>query len=74
MPVIQPSVGGFSGNLHSKEFKVADENAAYVIPALIIAQTVAELLYNDAKEANKILDSYKALLTKDEYINYLKGE
>ena len=74
IPVIQPSVGGFSGNLHSKEFCLADEDAAYILPAKIMAHTVIDLLYGDAEKARNIKDGFKARLSKEEYIDYLKGE
>lgn len=44
IPCIQPTVGGFVGELHSKEFKVADPYTAYVLPAKIMALTVVHLL------------------------------
>ncbi|MBP3337577.1 MAG: amidohydrolase [Clostridia bacterium] len=74
IPAIQPSIGGFTGNLHSKEFCVADEDAAYILPVKIMAHTVAELLANGAQKAIKIKDGFKARLTKEEYLDYLKGE
>ena len=44
LPCIQPTVGGFEGELHSKEFKVTDPYIAYVLPAKIMALTVVRLL------------------------------
>ena len=44
LPCIQPTVGGFDGELHSKEFKVTDPYTAYVLPAKIMALTVVRLL------------------------------
>ena len=46
LPCIQPTVGGFEGELHSKEFKVTDPYIAYVLPAKIMALTVVRLLAN----------------------------
>lgn len=74
IPTIQPSVGGFSGNLHSNKFDVADKNAAYVLPALIMACTIAQLLYDGAEEAERVVAEFKPRMTKSEYISYLKGE
>lgn len=74
IPVIQPSIGGFSGNLHGVNFTVEDENTAYILPAKILASTACELLYNNAEKAKKIVDNFKPKMTKDQYISYLKGE
>jgi hypothetical protein len=40
--------------LHSKDFKVTDEYAAYVIPAQIICATICDLLGNEAELAKTI--------------------
>ena len=74
IPSIQPSIGGFEGNLHGQEFRVCDENIAYVLPAKIMALTVAELLYNDAKKAKEIIKNFKPKLSKKDYLKYIKGE
>lgn len=74
IPVIQPSIGGFSGQLHSTDFSVNDKECAYVLPALLMALTAADLLYNKAEKAELVVKSFKPKMTKKEYINYLKGD
>ena len=73
IPVIQPSIGGFSGGLHTKDFSVVDEITAYVTSAQILANTVAELLYDGARLGKKVKDNFIPRMTKEEYIEYLKG-
>ena len=73
LPVIQPSIGGFSGGLHSKDFKVTDKMTAYVTSAQILANTVAELLYDGANVGLRVKENFVPLMTKEEYIEYLKG-
>lgn len=70
MPVIQPTLGGFSGSAHSNEFKISDPKMAYIIPAKVMAMTVIDLLYDDAKLARKIKESFKPEFTKDSYIDF----
>ncbi len=74
IPTIQPSIGGFSGALHSKEFEIFDAEAAYVSAARILALTAAELLCDDAKKAENVKANFKPQMTKAEYLKYLKGE
>lgn len=74
IPTIQPSIGGFSGVLHSKEFKIADKKTAYLKSSEILAKTVAELLYDGAGKADYIKKSFKQKMCKTEYINYLNGK
>ncbi len=71
MPVIQPTVGGFDGALHSSEFCTADKTAAYIIPAKIMALTAVRLLSNNCERGNKIKEQFKADMTKEEYIEML---
>lgn len=69
MPVIQPMMGGIKGGLHSLDFEVVDYDAAIVIPAKIVANTLIDLLSNNRMES--ILKEYKPKLTKDEYLSLM---
>lgn len=55
MPVIQPTITGFSGAAHSKDFYVTDRYQAYVLPAKLMAMTVVDLLSDDATLARNII-------------------
>lgn len=74
IPTIQPSIGGFGGTLHSKAFKICDENAAYITSTKILVNTAAELLYNGAEKTAEIKNTFKPLMTKEQYIKYLNQE
>lgn len=76
IPVIQPSIGGFRGALHSKEFDVVNKNTAYLKSAEILAKTAAALLCDGAKNAQKVKENFNRKLSKAEYMDYLdkKGE
>lgn len=71
IPSIHPFVGGFEGELHSKEFKIVDKEMAYVIPAKIMAMTVVDLLYNNATLAKEVLKEKKK--TKEEYLTEIRN-
>ena len=73
IPTIQPMVGGFYGQLHSKEFCVADEYTAYILPAKLMALTAVRLLENNAKLGKEIKEGFKPTMTKKEYLNLLEG-
>ena len=73
IPTIQPMVGGFTGQLHAKEFCVSDDYTAYVLPAKLMALTAVRLLENDAKLGKEIRNSFEPLMTKEEYIKLLEG-
>ena len=58
MPCIHPLMGGFDGALHSREFSIADPEAAYILPAKLLAMTVIDLLADGAKLGGRIQEEY----------------
>ncbi|WP_125151943.1 amidohydrolase [Clostridium rectalis] len=74
IPSIHPFVGGVSGALHTKDFKVEDYNAACILPAKLMAMTVIDLLYKDGKKAAEVISDYKPTFeSKEEYIKFLEN-
>lgn len=71
MPTIQPSMGGFSGVIHSKDFLVSDPEVAYIGAAKILAGTCVDLLIDDAKKAKEIICDFQPVFTQDEYLAYI---
>lgn len=55
MPVIQPTVSGFAGALHSKDFRMTDPKMAYLVPAALMAATAADLLADGGQKAAAVL-------------------
>ncbi len=70
-PGIHPYVGSFSGELHSREFRVAEEEMAYIISSKIYVLTVIDLLYGEAETAKKIIRDFTPKLSKDKYLELL---
>jgi len=66
MPAIHPSISGFTGALHSADFKVLDEYMACILPAMLMVMTVIDLLADGASEALRIKKHYPRK-TKEEY-------
>lgn len=69
MPVIQPTMGGYNGNLHALEFGVSDKEFAYLGAAKTMAMTVIDLLFDEAKEAVSLKKNFTPLMTKEEYLS-----
>lgn len=70
MPAIELSIGGFEGNLHSEEFRIVDEEMAYVIPAKITACSIIDLLGTE-KNREKLLEQKPEVERTDEYLSTL---
>jgi len=73
LPTIQPMVGGFTGQLHAKEFGSADDYTAFVLPAKLMALTAVRLLENGAILGKKIKTDFKPKMTKEDYLKLLEG-
>ncbi|MGL6120853.1 MAG: hypothetical protein ACRC0V_10135 [Fusobacteriaceae bacterium] len=71
MPSIHPIIGGITVNVHSREYKIVDEDIAYVIPAKAMALTIVDLLYDNAKIGKEILDNFKPKMSKEEYLQFM---
>ena len=67
MPCMHIWTEGITGGLHSKDYRLADPELAYIVPAKMI-----DLLYDNAKKAKQILDNFKPTLTKESYLELKK--
>ncbi len=73
IPVLHPFVGGTQGSLHTLEFSVVDYEAAVVLPAKLLAMCVIDLLSEEAREAKRVKESFRPLLTKNKYLELMEG-
>ena len=72
-PVFTFNTGGAVGSgLHSVDFDVNDEELAYIVTAKIFALTAYRLLKGGAVAAKKLVDDYKPIFTKQEYIDFME--
>ncbi|WP_102399775.1 amidohydrolase [Haloimpatiens massiliensis] len=72
MPTLHPMIGGISGSLHSTEYKIVDEELAYIISSKAMAMTVIDLLYNNSEKSQEILKSFTPPMTKEQYLSKLR--
>lgn len=73
VPCMHIWTGGISGALHAKDFKVIDPEAAYILPAKLLAMTVIDLLYGEAERAKEVMNAFTPkFATKQEYLGFLE--
>ena len=58
LPVIQPTLGGFDGALHSKEFAIVDKELVYLTASKLLACTVYDLIKDGARLAKEIKQGF----------------
>ena len=74
IPCIQPTFGGFSGALHSREFRIVDKKLAYLDSARLLAMTAADLLFGGAAPAGAICSAFRPVFSKQEYLDFLRSQ
>lgn len=71
MPCLHPWIGGVSGALHTKDYKMSDEELAYIVPAKAMAMTLIDLLYDGAKHSKDIIANFKPKFSKESYLKFM---
>lgn len=71
MPVLHPVSSGIEGGLHGRDYRIINEEDAYITPIKIMACTIIDLLANNAIVGNKVINDFKPIMSKDEYLKYL---
>ena len=71
-PVLNFTFGGFSGKLHSADFRIEDQELAYLTSAKMLALTAYRLLKNKACEARKIKEDFQPVFTRESYCTYIR--
>jgi hypothetical protein len=72
LPAIHPSASGAAGMGHGADYRIADWEQAVLNPGRALALTAFELLANDAEAARRVVASHKPILTKDQYLGFLR--
>jgi amidohydrolase len=71
MPAIHPYIGGVSGGLHSANFRIVDEETAYILNAKLYACITVELLREDLVRADTVIRNHNPYFPSiKEYCRY----
>lgn len=74
IPCIHPTIGGYAGNAHSKDFGIADWDTAVLLPAKIMAMTLVDLLADGGHLADEICENFSPAMTREEYCAFLDSQ
>ncbi len=67
MPCVHGGIGGFSDGFHTKHFEIKDKYLAFIAPAKVMACSVVDLLFDDAKKAKEIKQNFKSEYNSKNY-------
>ena len=73
-PVVNFTFRGFEGRLHGEDFRITDEEKAYILPAKLMALTIYRLLRNDARKAKKIVDDFTPVSVSYTHLDVYKRQ
>ena len=73
MPTLHSYTSGVSGRSHSDEFEILDWELNVIDAGKALASTTIELLANDAMRGKKIVAQFEPLLTREKYLETLRG-
>jgi amidohydrolase len=73
MPTIQPYARSATGVAHGADFVIQDYEIGVTHPATVMAMTIADLLGDGAEEAQRVLGTFTPALTKEQYLQTLRG-
>ena len=65
--------GASGSGLHSVAFDIDDEELTYIVTAKIFALTAYRFLKGGAEAARRLVDDYKPVFTKQEYIDFMES-
>lgn len=68
MPVLHGVTSGIAGGLHSKDYRIVDEEDAYIVPTKILTGVIIDLLRDKAKKARETIKAFKPPMTREEYL------
>ncbi|MEG1781678.1 MAG: amidohydrolase [Oscillospiraceae bacterium] len=67
MPCVQGGMGGFENGFHTKNFRLVDEEMAFINPAKVMACSVVDLLADGALKAKEIKANFKSQYNSKNY-------
>lgn len=74
IPCVQPTMGGFTGSPHGKDFHVTDPSGVCLGGAKLLAMTAVDLLCEGARRGLEIRENFHPKLSRQEYLDYLAHE
>lgn len=72
IPGIHPWVGGFAGSLHARDFRVVDEEMAYILPAKLTACTLVDV-FADEEHRQSILAAKAEKKDSETYLDEVRS-
>ena len=73
MPAIEAVTNGARGTGHGADYRIADPDTAYILPAKAAAAVIIDLLAEGAGTAKNIIETSEPAMGRDEYLSFMKA-
>jgi metal-dependent amidase/aminoacylase/carboxypeptidase family protein len=73
MPALHPTMAGGYGDVHSREWHIANSDDGYLAPAKGLALTAIDLLWDDAAGAREVMERERPLMSREEYRRFQRA-
>jgi amidohydrolase len=73
MPAFEIGAYAAGGTGHGADYKIQDEETAYLLPAKLAAAVYIDLLSDDGSGARQLIDRFEPRMSKNEYLNYMRS-
>ena len=69
LPVVHAYIAASKGGMHCEDYEIIDKETAYLTTAKALITSAIDLLAEGAKTGLAVKNSFKPLMTKEEYLN-----
>jgi len=73
MPAVQGYIGGATGTGHGADYHITDARLAYLGTAKVLATAAIDLLWDEAQEARRIIQTFTPPLSRAQYLALQRG-
>ena len=70
LPGIHPYIAAAQGRGHSEDYRIADPELAYIVPAKALALTAIDLLVDRAARLKEVKETFKPRFNRAEYLRF----
>lgn len=73
MPAIHPYAASATGKAHGNDYVVQDYDLAVTTAGKAMAMTIVDLLFDGARQANRIKKNFKASMSRQDYLRWIRS-
>lgn len=73
MPALEAQAAAARGTGHGNDYRIVDEDGAYILPAKSAVGCIIDLLADSAQSAHHVIKQFEPAMTKAGYLEFMRG-